>query len=106
MQQTRAQVQLQYHQTLSRIVEMEVLAEQMTKLADSYGKEKRNKKNALREEDGVYTPENCEESPEETLQMQAKVLKSAAEDWYRRAREEYQTSLQKIKMKEEQEKSW
>ena len=106
MQRTRAQVQLQYHQTLNRICEMELLAEQLVKLADSYSKEERNRQWTLRETDGAYLSGKKEESPGKTLHAQAKELRSAAEDWYQRAREEYRTSLQEIRMEEEQRKTW
>ena len=106
MQQTRAQVQLQYHQTLNRICEMELLAEQLVKLADSYSKEERARQMTLREDNGADLYGKTEESPGKTLQTQAREIRTAAEDWYRRAREEYQASLQEIRMEEERRKVW
>ena len=106
MQRTRAQIQLQYYQTLNRIAEMEVLAEQLTRLADSYRKEQQGKQSIIREEESIYRAGEAEDNPGGTLQAQAENLKSAAEDWYRRAREEYRTSLQEIRLDEERKKVW
>jgi len=106
MQRSRAQIQLQYHQTLNRIAEMEVLAEQLARLADSYRKEEQRKRNTIRETDSVYQYGYGGENPAETLQEQAGELRSAAEDWYRRAREEYRSGLQAIRQEEEQRKTW
>ena len=106
MQRSRAQIQLQYHQTLSRIAEMEVLAEQLARLADSYRKEEQRKRNSIREADGIYLHEYSGEGPAETLRTQAGELRSAAEDWYRRAREEYRSGLQEILQEEEHNKTW
>lgn len=106
MQKTRTQIQLQYHQTLNRICEMEILAEQLTRLADSYRKEERGKQTLLREKDDLYKTASGGEDPGDTLQLQAKELRSAAEDWYRRAKEEYRSSMQEIRRKEERDKTW
>lgn len=106
MQRTRAQVQLQYHQTLNRICEMELLAEKLTKLADSYRKTEHGSLQTLREEEGVYQGSSREESPGDALQTQAEELRTAAEDWYRRAREEYRSSLQEIRLEEERRQTW
>ena len=106
MQQTRAQIQLQYHQTLNRICEMELLAEQMTKLANSYRKEEQRKKPLLREDEEAYGYAADEESPGTALLTQAKELKSAAENWFQRAREEYHSGLQEIRLEEEQTRRW
>lgn len=106
MQQTRAQVQLQYHQTLNRICEMELLAEQLTKLAESYRKEETGKRALLREENAVYASGPDRETPGEALRSQARELKAAAEEWFHYAREEYRTSLQAIRMEEERRTAW
>ena len=106
MQRSRAQIQLQYHQTLNRIAEMEVLAEQLSRLADSYRKEEQRKRNILRDTGGAYLYEHVGEAPAETLREQAGELRSAAEDWYRRAREEYRSGLQEILQEEERKKTW
>ena len=106
MQRTRAQIQLQYYQTLNRIAEMEVLAEQLTKLAESYRKEQQGKQLTFREEESIYCGEEKEDGPGKTLQAQANDLKSAAEDWYRRAREEYHASIQEIRLDEERKRAW
>ena len=106
MQQTRAQIQLQYHQTLNRICEMELLAEKLTRLANSYRKAERRNQQTLREEESVYREGLQEESPGDALQAEAEELRTAAEDWYRRAREEYHTSLREIRMEEERRQTW
>ena len=106
MQRTRAQIQLQYHQTLNRICEMELLAEQLRKLADSYRKEEQRKRPLLCEEGEPYLFAAGEESPETALLTQAKELKSAAENWFHRAREEYHSGLQEIRLEEERTRKW
>lgn len=106
MQHSRAQIQLQYHQTLNRICEMELLAEQMTKLADSYRKEEQRKKPVLREKEEPYESAAGRESPGTALLAQAKELKSAAQSWFQQAREEYHSSLQEIRQEEERAGKW
>ena len=106
MQRTRAQVQLQYHQTLNHICEMELLAEQLTKLADSYRKEEQRRKPVIREDEEKYVCAEDGESPGTALLTQAKELKSAAESWFHRAREEYHSSLQEIRLEEERAGKW
>ena len=85
---------------------MEVLAEQLARLADSYKREEQRKRNSIREADSVYLYEHCGEGPADTLRIQAGELRSAAEDWYRRAREEYRSGLQEILQEEEHKKIW
>ena len=94
MQRTRAQVQLQYHQTLNRICEMELLAEQLSRLAKSYMAEENGRKLSVKETDGVYLYTRPQDSPGTALQEQAEELKAVAEDWYRQAREEYHAGLE------------
>ena len=101
MRQTRAQIQLQYHQTLNRICEMELLAEQLTRLADSYRKEEQRKKSLLREDEETYQYASGEESPGTALLTQAEELKSAAKTWFQHAREEYHSGLEEIRLEEE-----
>ena len=106
MQRTKAQIQLQYHQTLNRICEMELLAEQLTRLADSYRKEEQRRKPALREDEEPYLYAAGEETPGTALLSQAKELRSAAKDWFQRAREEYHSGLQEIRLEEERTEKW
>ena len=106
MQKTRAQIQLQYHQTLNRICEMQILAEQLLRLANSYRKEEGGHPPAVREAGNTYAGSREEGSPGDALQEQAEELKAAAEDWYRKAREEYRTSLSRVKEAEERQKTW
>lgn len=106
MQRTRAQIQLQYHQTLNRICEMELLAEQLSRLARSYMAEEHGTRMSVKETDGVYLYTRPQDSPGATLQEQAEELKAAAEDWYRQARDEYHTSLESVRKEEERQKSW
>ena len=106
MQRTRAQIQLQYHQTLNRICEMELLAEQLSRLARSYMAEEHGTGMSVKESGGMYLYARAQDSPGATLQEQAEELKAAAEDWYRQAREEYHTSLEHIRKEEERQRSW
>ena len=106
MQKTRAQIQLQYHQTLNRICEMQILAEQLLRLAHSYRQEERGHPLTVREAGSTYAGCREEESPGDALQEQAEELKAAAEDWYRRARDEYRTSLIRVREAEECQKTW
>ena len=106
MQHSRAQIQLQYHQRLTRICEIELLADQMAKLADSYRKEEQRKNPVLREKEEAYEYAGVRESPGAALLAQAKELKSAAQSWFQQAREEYHSGLQEIRREEERTGKW
>ncbi len=98
MYHTKTQVQLTYHQTLNRICEMEMLAEQMRKLAESYMKEERGKARILRENPEEYGKTG--ESPGKALMEQARELREVAADWYQQARKEYHEGLQEVDREE------
>ena len=87
-------------------VQMPVRAEQLTKLADSYRKEEQRRKPVIREDEEKYVCAEDGESPGTALLTQAKELKSAAESWFHRAREEYHSSLQEIRLEEERAGKW
>ena len=106
MQKTRAQIQLQYHQTLNRICEMELLAEQLSRLARSYMAEEQGRSLSVKETDAACLYARTRNSPGTALQEQAEELKAVAQDWYRQAREEYQTSLEDIRQEEERRNTW
>ena len=106
MQKTRAQIQLQYHQTLNRIAEMELLAEQLSRLARSYRAEEHGSRLSVKETGGIYLYTQPQDSPGAALQEQADELKAVAEDWYRQAREEYRADLEDIRKEEERQHIW
>ena len=106
MQRTKAQVQLQYHQTLNRICEIELLADQLRRLAYSYKKEEREQVRALRDAHAVYLLRDAAAGSGDALREQADELKRVAEDWYRQAREEYRTELQEARLAEERSSKW
>ena len=94
---TRSQVQLRYHQTLNRICEMELLAEKLQRLADSYHREERSRIRMVHE-DGPLYEERERPLPEAgaALAAQAKELRSVASSWYARAKEEYRRDMSKV----------
>ena len=93
MSQTRAQAQLRFFEAMSRITQLEILAEQLQKLANSYGKEEDRGIPAVREEEAPYR-ERFENDPSMVLREQAAELRAVASAWHREARSAYAQSRQ------------
>ena len=96
MYRTESQVKLQYFQAMSRITQMKALAEQMSRLANSYLAEDGNRVRTLRDASGGPAYEGGKGEPGNTLREQARELHTAADDWYRKAKAEYERALQEV----------
>ena len=96
MYHTKAQAVMDYHLRLSKILQIEELAEQMHKLADSYLKEEKNSIRVVREGNTGAVYAVHQDSPGEVLMEQAQELRAVAADWYKQAKQEYQENLQEV----------
>ena len=94
---TKSQVQLRYHQTLNRICEMELLAEKLQRLADSYRVEERSRIRAVREDKMEYESDDMgQPDTGAALYTHAEELRAVAAAWYARAKEEYYRDMQRV----------
>ena len=81
---TKAQAQLRYFEAMSRVTQLEILAEQLQKLAVSYGREERAVRGFLREANTPYG--NRTTASAAVLRAQADELRAVAHAWHREAR--------------------
>ena len=96
MYRSKTQAVMDYHLRLSKILQIEELAEQMHRLADSYLKEEKNSIRVVRESSTGSVYAVHQDSPGEVLMEQAQELRAVAADWYRQAKQEYQDHLQEV----------